>query len=162
MKIELINQSNIDIASIIFSESWQYSHKGIVSEEFRLSFTPERQKSKLQQHMLKGYNCFVGIDKQKAVGILILDYGANELISIYIAPDLLNQGYGRQLITFALDKLDNEREIHLIVMNTNKDARKFYEKNEFQFCGKTKILSVEKGLSEMTYVYHGHNNLVKF
>lgn len=158
MRIELINQSNIDIASIVFSKSWQYSHKEIVTEEFRLSFTPERQKSKLQQHMLEGHNCFVGIDKQKAVGILILDYSRNELISIYISPDLLYQGFGSQLITFALDKLDNEREIHLTVMSENKNAKRFYEKNGFQFCGKTKILSVEKGLSEMTYVYQGHNN----
>ena len=155
MRIELINQSNIDIASIVFSESWQYSHKGIVSEEFRLSFTPERQKNKLQQHMLKEHSCFVGIDNQKTVGILILDYGANELVSLYISPDLLYQGFGSQLITFALDKLDNEREIYLTVMNSNKNARKFYENNGFQFCGKSKILSVEKGLSEMTYVYQG-------
>lgn len=49
MKIESINQSNIDIASIVFSESWQYSHKGIVTEEFCLSFTPERKKNELQQ-----------------------------------------------------------------------------------------------------------------
>lgn len=158
MRIESINQSNIDIASIVFSKSWQYSHKEIVSEEFRLSFTPERQKSKLQQHMLEGHNCFVGIDKQKAVGILILDYSRNELISIYISPDLLYKGFGSHLITFALDKLDNEREIYLTVMSENKNAKRFYEKNGFQFCGKTKILSVEKGLSEMTYVYQGHNN----
>lgn len=155
MRIESINQSNIDIASILFSEGWQYSHKSIVSEEFRLSLTPERQKNKLQEHMLKGHNCFVGIDDRKPVGILILDYSRNELISIYISPDLLYQGFGSQLITFALDKLDNKRDIHLTVMNANKDARKFYEKNGFQFCGKTKILSAEKGLSEMTYVYQG-------
>ena len=155
MKIESLNESNIDIASIVFSESWRYSHKDIVSEELCLSFTPERQKNELQQHMLKGRNCFIGFNKQKAVGILILDYEANELISIYISPDSLNQGYGSQLITYALDRFDREREVHLIVMNVNKNARKFYEKNGFQFSGKTKMLSSEKGLSEMTYVYQG-------
>lgn len=86
-----------------------------------------------------GRNCFIGFDNQKAVGILILDYDANELISIYISPDLLYQGYGSQLITFALDELDSEQEICLIVMNVNKNARKFYEKN----------------LTEMAYVYRG-------
>lgn len=153
MKIELINESNIDIASAVFSESWQYSHAGIVTEEFLLSFTPERQKNKLHQHMLKGHNCFIDFDNQKAVGILILDYDANELISIYISPNLLHRSYGSQLITFTLDKLNSEREIHLIVMNTNRSARKFYEKNGFQFSEKSKILSVEKGLSELTYIY---------
>ena len=155
MRIESINQSNIGIASIIFSESWQYSHKEIVSEEFCLSFTPKRQKNELLKHILKGYHCFVGIYNQNAVGILILDYGRNELISIYISPDSLYKGYGSQLITFALDKLDGEREINLIVMNVNKSARKFYEKNGFQFMGKAKILSAERDLSEMTYVYRG-------
>lgn len=33
MRIESIDQSNIDIASIIFSENWQYSHKKIVECE---------------------------------------------------------------------------------------------------------------------------------
>lgn len=131
MIIESINQSNIDIASVIFSESWQYSHKEVVSEEFCLSFTPKRQENELQKHILKGHHCFVGIDNQKAVGLLILDYGRNELISIYISPDSLYKGYGSQLITFALDKLDGEREINLIVMNVNKSARKFYEKMDF-------------------------------
>ena len=153
MKIESINQHNIDVASIIFSESWQYSHREIVTEEFCLSFTPDRQKNKLQQHMLKGHGCFIGFDNQKAVGILILDYNANEIISIYISPDLLQRGYGGQLITFALDKLDREREIYLIVMNVNENARKFYEKIGFEFSGEKKELSVEKRLSEMTYVY---------
>ncbi len=155
MEIESLNESNIDIASIVFSESWRYSHKDIVSEELCLSFTPERQKNELQQHMLKGSNCFIGFNNQKAVGILILDYEDNELISIYISPDSLNQGYGSQLITHALERFDREREIHLIVMNVNKNARKFYEKNGFQFSGRTKTLSAEKGLSEMTYVYQG-------
>ena len=155
MRIESINKYNLEVASIIFSESWQYSHKEIVTEEFRLSFTPERQKNKLKQHMQKGHNCFIGFDNQEAVGILILDYDANEIISIYISPDSLYQGYGSQMITFALSELNNEVEIKLIVMNTNEYARKFYEKNGFKFSGKTKILSIEKGLSEMTYLYRG-------
>ncbi|MCR1897932.1 GNAT family N-acetyltransferase [Irregularibacter muris] len=155
MKIESINQSNIEIASIVFSESWKYSHKGIVSEEFCLKFTPGRQKNVLQQHIFKGHHCFIGFHNKKAVGVLILDYDTNELISIYISPDSLHKGYGSQLISFALDKLDSEREINLIVMNVNKNARKFYEKNGFQFCGKTKILSREKNLSELTYSYRG-------
>lgn len=155
MEIELINQTNIDIASIVFSESWQYSHKEVVTEEFCLSFTPERQKGVLQQHIDKGNKCFVGFKNQKAIGILILDYDANELVSIYILPDFLYKGYGSQLISFTLDKLDSEREIYLIVMNVNKDARRFYEKVRFQFCGETKILSIEKELSELTYVYRG-------
>ncbi|WFA08968.1 GNAT family N-acetyltransferase [Tissierella sp. Yu-01] len=155
MRIESINQYNIEVASVIFSESWQYSHKEIVTEEFSLSFTPERQKNKLKQHTQRGHNCFIGFDNQKAVGILILDYDANEIVSIYISPDSLHQGFGSQLITFALSELDYETEIKLIVMNANKYARKFYEKNGFEFNGKTKILSIEKGLSEMTYLYRG-------
>lgn len=155
MRIESINKCNIDIASVVFSESWQYSYKEIVTEEFCLSFTPERQKSKLEQHMMKGHSCFVGFNNQKAVGVLILDYNSNELISIYISPDSLNKGYGSKFITFALDKLDREREISLIVMNTNKNARKFYEKNGFRFSGQIKILSIEKDLSEMIYLYKG-------
>ena len=155
MRIESITQLNIDIASIIFSESWQYSHKGIVSEEFLLSCTPELQKHKLQQHILKGQNCFVGIDNEKAVGILIFDYCINEIISIYISPDKLRKGIGSQLINFALDKLDNKKEIKLTVMNTNKNARKFYETHGFKFSGKIKILSLERNLSEMIYIYQG-------
>lgn len=155
MRIEQINQHNIDIASIVFSESWQYSHRDIVTEKFCLSVTPERQKNKLEEYMLKGHDCFVSFDNQKAIGILILDCDANELISIYVSPDSLYQGYGSQLINFALDKLDRDREIYLIVMNVNENARKFYQKNGFKFNGKTKILSSEKGLSEMTYVYQG-------
>ena len=153
MRIESINESNIDIASIVFSESWQYSHKEIVLEEFCLSFTPERQKNCLHQHILKGHNCFVGFNNEKAVGILVLDNGNNELVSIYISPDSLHLGYGTKMLAFALNKLDINRAIYLVVMNVNKNSRKFYEKSGFQFCGKRKILSVEKDLSELTYVY---------
>lgn len=155
MEIGLINENNIYKAAEAFAKSWKYSHKEIVSEEFYLSFTPELQKKKLEENIKKGHSCFVSFEEEKTIGILILDYNLNEIISIYISPDLLYQGYGSKLIDFALNKLDSKREIYLSVMNVNKAARDFYEKNGFKYSGETKVLSLEKGLSELKYVYGG-------
>ena len=140
------------MASKVFSESWRFSHKEIVTEEFLLTITPERQKDKLQQYIDEGFGCFVGFYDYKAVGVLILDYNSNELVSIYISPDLLYRGYGGKLMTFALYNLNNDYDICLSVLNVNWGARRFYEKNGFEFSGKSKILSVEKNLSEMVYI----------
>lgn len=155
MEIGLINEKSIYKAAEVFAKSWKYSHKEIVSEEFYLSFTPERQRKKLEEHIKKEHSCFVFFEEEKAIGILILDYNLNEIMSIYISPDRLYQGYGSKLIDFALNKLDSKREIYLKVMNVNKAARDFYEKNGFKYSGEIKVLSLEKGLSELKYVYGG-------
>ena len=57
-----------------------------------------------------------------------------EIVSLYIHPDYFRKGYGQQLLDIALNDLrkDGFQKCYLWVLEKNKNARDFYEKNEFQ------------------------------
>lgn len=79
-----------------------------------------------------------------------------EIISVYVLPELIGQGYGHILFTFAVEKLLSLgfHKIYLTVFEDNLRARAFYEKHGFAWDGQK--LSMEVGgrkLTELRYVY---------
>lgn len=82
--------------------------------------------------------------------------GWGEIISIYILPSLIGQGYGHTLFSFAVQKLLElgYRQIYLNVFEDNLRARSFYEKHGFVWNGERIPLQIDgKNLVELRYIF---------
>lgn len=154
--IQKATPKNIADAGFVYANSWQVSHRNTVSREFLALHTPEHQTETLQKAIKeKGDEVFISYQNNKPIGILSINRKHNEIVSIYILSEYWRQGFGKELLLFALNELKKSKEVFLIVLNSNIRARNFYERMGFAFSGEEKVLSAEKGLSEMKYIYKG-------
>lgn len=149
------------------SLAWQSSHKGIVSDDFLHSFTPERQTVYFTEEMKDQNKSFhLAYLDDIAIGMISLNISSQgeaeemgEVISIYLLPDYQRNGYGKQMMDFAVERLKRyqKKSIFLWVMNINQKARMFYEAYGFEYSGVEKILSEEKGITELKYCITIHD-----
>ncbi len=82
--------------------------------------------------------------------------GCGEIISVFVLPHLIGQGYGHQLFAFVKEKLFEQQytNIYLTVFEDNHRARKFYEKHDFLWNGERLTINVGgKDLIELRYVF---------
>lgn len=128
--IKIVTQSDIMQAAIIHSESWKESHREICSPEFIAIHTPERQKCYLESEVAKGAQLYMLID-EKPVGIVSVHGSLIE--NLYVLPSEQNQGYGTQLLAFAVGKCTGSPS--LWILNTNDRAKRFYERHGFKPTG---------------------------
>lgn len=82
--------------------------------------------------------------------------GYGEIISIYLLPEYLRKGYGKQLLQAAVDDLMRMgyKDIFLYVLEANAKTRHFYER--FGFKANNTYLDDDiggKSLREIQYVY---------
>ena len=82
--------------------------------------------------------------------------GCGEIISIYLLPEYMGKGYGKELLDRAVSELVGKgyREIFLWVLEENHRARRFYEK--FGFKKADDVIDEEiggKSVREIRYVY---------
>lgn len=154
MEIQIATEVNISDAGLVHSKSWQDSHKGIVEEKFLITRTPYRQTEYFKKEIqVYGNEVYILYDNELPIGVLSLNVPNGEIKSLYICPDNQGKGNGKDMLEYGINRLKEKKKIFLIVMNVNNKARKFYEKNGFLHSGKEKILSKEKGLSELEYIY---------
>jgi len=154
VELQQVTDVNIPDASIVYSTSWQASHKGIVSDEYLATHTPKFKMKFLDEEIDSSCTeVYLLRDNNIPVGIISLNVEIGEIKSIYIAPEFWGKGYGKYMLNFAVSRLNRFQTIFLIVMNKNSGARKFYENYGFVYSGDEKILSIETGLSEMKYFY---------
>lgn len=128
--IKIVTRSDIMQAAIIHSESWKESHRDICSAEFIAIHTPERQKCYLESEVAKGAQLYMLID-EKPVGIVSVHGSLIE--NLYVLPSKQNQGYGTQLLAFAVGKCTGSPS--LWILNTNDRAKRFYERHGFKPTG---------------------------
>lgn len=142
-----VDQSNLMEAAVIHSESWKKSHQDICTAEFIEIHTPERQKQYLETELAKGAQLFMLI-KEKPVGIVSVYEGTIE--NLYVLPQEQNKGYGTELLRYAMAKCNGIPV--LWVLNTNKAARRLYERLGFEATGSVKTLS--DNLCEIEFRFH--------
>ncbi len=140
--IKIVTQSDIMQAAIIHSESWKESHREICSPEFIAIHTPERQKCYLESEIAKGAQLYILID-EKPVGIVSVHGSLIE--NLYVLPSEQNQGYGTQLLAFAVGKCTESPS--LWILNTNDRAKRFYERHGFKPTGN--VVQHAEGMYEL-------------
>ncbi|MDR7857853.1 GNAT family N-acetyltransferase [Tissierella sp.] len=151
--IKKVASIDINDAGLVYSKAWQASHRGIVSDDFLALHTPQRQGTVILQDMDKGNDIYIYYKDQLPIGILNISISNNEIVSLYFVPEFWGKGDAQRLLEFGIQQLNQDNQIFLIVMNLNARARRFYEKHGFVFSGEEKLVSTEKGISELRYIY---------
>lgn len=119
-------------------DSWKYTYKGIIDEEYLSSLNYQEQTDKyiasfaeykksvlIAEHQktkeIVGYSCFSTEPNE---------YAESELISIYLNPKHLRKGIGSCLLRETIKELKkyNKKNMILWCLKDNTKAIKFYEK----------------------------------
>lgn len=134
-RIIAVNQSNLMDAAQVHAASWRESHREICSPEFVAAHTDQRQAAYLQGELEQGKRLFLLIDDGPVGVVSVLE---DRIENLYVHPDRWNKGYGTALLRFAEEQCKTPR---LWVLNTNKQARRFYERRGYVLTGREKVLS---------------------
>jgi Acetyltransferases len=148
-----VTQKNISDAGMVYCQSWRESHRDICSKEFLKSHDIEYQTRYLQDKLLNGWELFILYNDIQANGIVGLHCATGEIGLLYVLPAEWHKGYGRELLDFAVHKMSLNIQPFLYVLNTNRRAIRIYETYGFLYSGEQRILSRERGISELKYNY---------
>ena len=139
MEIRIMTASDDRMAiSRIYERSWRYAYRGIVPQDYLDAIPKGRWVRNLD---IPGWITMVCIENGEFVGTgtfsrsrLETHPNAGEVISIYLLPEYVGKGYGRQLLRVMLNELNRQgfEEAFLWVLEKNERARRFYEKAGFE------------------------------
>ena len=146
--------------------SWQSAYKGIVPDEYLEKMLIEKdQLIERYRNNIKdtGYpEYFCVMYDGKIIGFIIINisfdnekHNIGEIWAVYLIEEFRNMGYGKEMLKFSIEKLKNleSEEIFLWVFEENIKARKFYEKNNFNYNGEKRENSwYGKPLIQLKYV----------
>lgn len=165
MKLEIryIRQSDDRLAiSKVYEESWKYAYQGIVPQKYLESIPEGKWAAHIEED---GRNNLIMILDGKIIGtsgfsqsrIPEMD-GFGEIISLYLLPEYMGNGYGAVLLQAAMAELEKMGydKMFLWVLEKNENARRFYEKSgwiQSERCTYSNIGGKE--LREVQYCYVG-------
>jgi RimJ/RimL family protein N-acetyltransferase len=124
----------------------------------------EQRAEKCRQALIDpgDYEFFCAVIDGKIIGRLIISKSrdedksdAGEIAAIYLMKAFWGNGYGREMMDFAVNSLKRmgHSEAFLWVFEENVRARRFYEKYGFVFDGTKKEFELGKPLVELRYVF---------
>ncbi len=161
MKIRKIDKSDSrEEISNVYEQSWKYAYKDIIPQEFLDSIPSGQWCGAVDKPDM---NTFVMIDGDRIIGTSCFcksrfeaygDWG--EIVSIYLLPEYMGRGYGRDLFRAAVDELKimGFKSLFLWVLEENHRARRFYEKHGFKNSGERLENNIGgKILYELRYIY---------
>lgn len=162
MEIRHIKEyDDIFAVSHIYEESWKWAYRGIVPQSYLDSIPAGSWAPSLSDF---GRKTLVMLEGETYIGTSsycearLSDFaGFGEIVSIYLLPEYAGRGYGRKLLSAAVDELAElgYQDIYLWVLEENHRARDFYQK--FGFVLSDEYLDTEIGgkkLRELQYRYH--------
>lgn len=138
MEIRKLRDTDDRLAvSRVYEESWKYAYRGIVPQDY-LDGIPAGQWAPGLDRANR--DTLVMTEGGKLIGTSSIcpsrwpdwpDYG--EIVSLYLLPEYMGRGYGASLLNAAVRALAARgfRDILLWVLEDNRRARAFYEKNGF-------------------------------
>ena len=132
------NDSLSDISSI-YERSWKYAYQGIIPDTY-LDSIPEGSwaggihKEGMHTLVLTHNGQLAGTASFCQSRLTALS-GFGEIVSIYLLPEYIGKGYGKQLLNRCIRELNRLgfTELVLWVLEENQRARIFYEREGF-FC----------------------------
>lgn len=151
-----------DIAQVrqIYTAGWQNAFRGIVPQAYLDTMNLDDWAPPLD-------GAYVLTDGKDILGTSSIApardaafTGWGEIISIYVLPRLIGQGYGHFLFEHVKEKLLEQygAKIYLTVFEENLRARHFYEKHDFSWNGERLPLNVGgKDLIELRYILKKHS-----
>lgn len=161
--VEISNIRQTDdrfVISHIYEESWKYAYKDIIPQSYLDSIAAGSWAANLDK---EGMNTLILIENNNIIGTSsycksrFSDFDSfGEIVSIYLLPQHMGKGYGKQLLAASVNELVKlgYRNIFLWVLEENYRARKFYEKAGFVMSDKYLDDNIGgKSLREVQYCY---------
>lgn len=160
--IRKVNETDdLNKISHIYEESWKSAYKGMLPQDY-LDHIPEGHW--VENLTAKERHSLVMIEDDQMIGTssyapsrLSRLEGFGEIISIYMLPDYIGKGYGKQLLHETIKCLKEEgyHDLYLWVLEENTHARKFYEHAGFiQSDDIIEDVIGGKVVHEVRYQYH--------
>ncbi len=143
-------------AARVCVESWQHAYKGLVAQHYLDKLRPEGWIGVMKADPSA---TLVAAKDGRTVGTAYITYardekraGYGELVSLYLLPDAVGKGFGRQLLLAALDKCrqDGLNAVCLWVLSQHRQARGFYEHMGFRASGRTRTEAIGGDLLPLT------------
>ena len=145
--------------SRVYAASWRAAYRGIVPQAFLDEMAEDRWCGFLTDG---GAESLLLLDGQRLAGTAAYGparqtetAGCGEVISLYLLPDCWGRGLGKALLEAALERLREMgcREASLWVLEENRRARAFYERQGFSLSGAALDCEIGgKELREVRYV----------
>lgn len=139
MQIRLLSHHDNRLeVSHVYEESWKIAYHGIVPQLYLDSIPKGRWAEWIDTNEKQ---TLIQLDDDSIIGTatcakarLNIMEGYGEIISLYLLPEYWGKGYGKQLMTAAIQNLYQMgyEKILLWVLEENLRARRFYEKYGFQ------------------------------
>lgn len=159
--MEIIRITN-DLASAvshIYALSWKTGYKNIIPQDYLDNLSMERWTPFLKNSLFDGFVLKV---KGEYVATSSISSardedmrGWGEVVSLYVLPNHFYKGYGKLLLSFVVSELKNQgyNNIYLWVLEDNKQAINFYERNGFSTNGDKKVITIAgTELMELKYI----------
>ena len=144
--------------SNVYEESWKYTYRGMIPDAFLDGIPKGKWASGMD---IPGRFSLLAIEEDHIVGTAA--YGSSrftegkyegELIAIYLLPEYMKKGYGKQLLKRVECELKNNgyQNIYLWVLDQNVRAIEFYEKNGYTATGINRLDHIGgKTITELQY-----------
>lgn len=161
MEIRYLRESdNLNSIGRIYEKSWKYAYQGIIPMEYMDSIPQDQWGSKLR---CPGRCTLVCKENETYIGTASFGKSrldrypeSGEIISLYLLPEFIGKGYGKQLMEVLLLELQKQgyQEVYLWVLEENLRARRFYEKMGFVHTGEYLDNTIGgKALREVRYLF---------
>ena len=134
--------------SIVYSASWQSSHKIHCSPAFVAEHTPFHMEMILRGHLDTGKTICAIHCAGEIAGVMVLSPADNELVSLYIHPQYQDSGLGKAAVAYAVKTLDDKRDMRVTLLCDNEKARHIYSQAGFTHVQAIRVLNPEKGVKE--------------
>lgn len=161
MEIRHLQQSDDRLEiSHIYEEGWKFAYQNIVPQSYLDGIPAGKWASCLDR---EGVHSLVIVEDGKLIGTSSYSRSRNsefegygEIISIYLLPEYVGKGYGKKLLHAVASELAKlgYHDIFLWVLEENRRARNFYEKEGLVFDGNRMNSNIGgKELTELRYSY---------
>ena len=164
MNFEVIKATveNSQDMGYIHSHSWRQAYINIIPDEILNSFTPIQRAQVFEQAIRtrpEEYYLFQVDNLPAGIALLYKSHEKSatddegEIYAIYFHPDYWGTSATQLGLQFCTNRLKELgfKQIHIWVLEENKRAQRFYEKNGFIFDGKTQEIEIGKPLREIRY-----------
>jgi len=149
-----VSKQNLSDAAFVYMLSWKESHMEICSADFIEKHDIDYMTAFLSEKIEDGYKIYIKYSEDVPVGIIGINPADEEICLLYVFPEKQGNGFGNELLRFALAKCENP---YITVLDSNKKAIDFYTKRGFVPAEKQQENSGEKKIFERKYVYQKQN-----
>ena len=159
--MEIVDVKNLDLDYFaeqrykLFDSAW----RGILPDSWLDKFSVQSVKENIEEHLKNGHRLYLALVDKTPCGYIMFgkfrdcdDNDSGEIMSIYFYKEYRGIGLAQKLFDYAQEELFmSYKTIYIWVLEINKRARAFYEKNGYKDTGKRRFQNCDKLYNEMLY-----------